>query len=129
LLENLVGFPDFNHFTHQEKSGGVGDPGRLLHIVGDDDYRVRDFQLKQKFLYARGGNRVQGRAGLVKQNDLRLHRQRPGDAQPLLLSAGELEGVLVRLSFTSFQSAAAFRVFSTRPAISRRLLIPWTRNP
>ena len=36
-----------------------------------------------------GGDRIQGRAGLVHQQHLRLHRQGARDAQPLLLTAGE----------------------------------------
>ena len=36
--------------------------------------------------------RVQGGGGLVKEEDLRVHGQGPGDGHPLLLAAGELPG-------------------------------------
>ena len=37
--------------------------------------------------------RVQGGGGLVKEEDLRVHGQGPGDGHPLLLAAGELPGL------------------------------------
>ena len=43
-----------------------------------------------------GGDGVQGGAGLVHEEDLGLHGQGPGDAQPLLLPAGEAEAALVK---------------------------------
>jgi hypothetical protein len=41
--------------------------------------------------------RVERRGRLVEEHHLRVHGQRPGDRHPLLLAAGELRGVLVRL--------------------------------
>ena len=38
---------------------------------------------------------IQRRGRFVKQHDVRLQRQRPGDRHALLLAAGELSGVLV----------------------------------
>ena len=40
-------------------------------------------------------DRVEGRARLVHQDDLRLDGDRAGDAQPLLLAAGQRVGVLL----------------------------------
>jgi YgiT-type zinc finger domain-containing protein len=40
---------------------------------------------------------VERRGRLVEQHDLRLHAQRPGDRHALLLAAGQLPGILVRL--------------------------------
>jgi hypothetical protein len=40
---------------------------------------------------------IEGRGRLVEQHDLRLHAQRAGDGDALLLTARELAGVLVRL--------------------------------
>ena len=39
---------------------------------------------------------VQGRGGLVKEDDLRLHCHAPGNGGPLLLASGELGGHIVR---------------------------------
>ena len=44
-----------------------------------------------------GQLRVQGAGGLVKAEDFRVHAQGAGDGHPLLLAAGQLVGVLVRL--------------------------------
>ena len=38
--------------------------------------------------------RVESTGGLVKQDDVRIHGQRPGDGNTLLLSAGEIVGVV-----------------------------------
>jgi hypothetical protein len=41
--------------------------------------------------------RIERRGRLVEQHDLRVHAQRAGDRDALLLAAGELAGILVRL--------------------------------
>ena len=41
--------------------------------------------------------RVEGRGRLVEQHQVRLHRQRAGDGNALLLAAGELAGIFVRM--------------------------------
>ena len=40
---------------------------------------------------------IKGRGRLVEQHDRRIHAQRPRDRHPLLLTAGKLSGILVRL--------------------------------
>src|SRR5215204_4730547 len=80
-----------------EEGRPVRDPGRLLHVVGDDHDRVVPLELLHQVLDAAGGDRVQGRAGLVHQDHVRRDRDRPGDAEPLLLAAGQRQGVLLEL--------------------------------
>ena len=46
-------------------------------------------QLVDQLLDPGGGDRVERRARLVHQDDFRVDRDRAGDAQPLLLAAGE----------------------------------------
>ncbi len=68
------------------------------HLVGDHDHRhaaagkvhhdVED--LVDHFRVQRGGR-------LVEQHDLRVHGQRPGDRDALLLATGQLSRVLVGL--------------------------------
>src|SRR5437773_1001358 len=72
-----------------EEGSRVADARRLLHVVGDDDDRVVVLQLADEILDAKGGDRVEGGARLVHQQHLRLDRDGPGDAEPLLLAAGE----------------------------------------
>ena len=38
---------------------------------------------------------IKGREWLIQEPDIRLHRQRPGDADALLLAAGELSWEVV----------------------------------
>ena len=79
-----------------KKRGVVGDPGGLLHVVGDDHDRVLGLELVDQVLDRRGRDRVEGRARLVHQQHLRLDRDRAGDAEPLLLAAGEAHAGLAR---------------------------------
>ena len=62
--------------------------------MGHHDYCVPLLQLQGQLLNTGGGDGVQGRGGLVHQQDLGPHSQRPGNAQPLLLTAGEPQGAL-----------------------------------
>jgi len=47
------------------------------------------FQCLDQFLNFCRGNRIQRRAGLVHQYDLRFDRESAGDAQTLLLATGQ----------------------------------------
>src|SRR4051794_24451195 len=99
--EDLVGRADLDQVPRLarrvkvEEGGDVAGPRRLLHVVSDDDDRVAVLQLGDQVLDRQGGERVQGRTGLVHQQDLRLDRDRAGDAEPLLLAAGEARAGLV----------------------------------
>jgi hypothetical protein len=66
----------------------VADPGRLLHVVRDDHDGVAR-QFVHQVLDLRGGDRVQRGARLVHQDHVGLDGDRAGDAQPLLLAAGQ----------------------------------------
>jgi hypothetical protein len=77
------------------EGGPVGHPRRLLHVVGDDRDGVAVLELVDELLDLRGGDGVQRRSGLVHQEHLGLHRQRPGDAQALLLTAREGQRAVV----------------------------------
>src|SRR5262249_46960167 len=87
--EDRGGLADLDQLPQVEEGGVVRDPGGLLHGVGHDDDRILLLQLVDELLDLRGGNGVERRGRLVHQEHLRLHRQRPGDAQPLLLTSGE----------------------------------------
>src|SRR3989442_6311293 len=81
--------PDLHQLAEQEESRAVRHPRRLLHVVRDDDDRQVAFELEDGLLDASGGDRVEGRARLVHQQDFGLHRERARNAQALLLAAGE----------------------------------------
>ena len=63
----------------------------LLHVVGDDDDGVVLLQLVDQFLDRDRGDGVERGAGLVHEDDLGLDGDGPGDAEALLLAAGEAE--------------------------------------
>ena len=75
--------------AHREERGPVADAGRLLHVVGHDDDRVVLAQLGHQLLDAEGRDGIERRRRLVHEDHLRVDRERPGDAQPLLLPARE----------------------------------------
>src|SRR3954447_576272 len=85
----------------------VGDPVGLLQVVGDDDDGDVVAQLDDQVLDHLRRFRVERRAGLVEEQDLGLGRQRPGDAEPLLLAAGELQRRMVEVVFDLLEEAGA----------------------
>src|SRR6266700_987016 len=74
---------------HEHERRVVRDPRRLLHVVGDDDDGVVLDQPGHQVLDLQRGDRVQGRGGLVHQDDLGVDGHAAGDRQPLLLAARE----------------------------------------
>ena len=87
--------------VRQHEDRHVGGARGLLHIVRHEDYRVFRLQRVQKLLDLQGGRRVQGRAGLVQEEDLGLDRYRAGYAEPLLLPSrkGRPRGAQLVLDF------------------------------
>src|SRR6266516_4649727 len=79
-----------------EERGHVCDARRLLHVVRDDHDRVLALQVVEQVLDARGGDRVEGGGRLVHQDHVWLDREGAGDAEPLLLTAGEAERALLQ---------------------------------
>ncbi len=75
----------------------VAGPRRLLHVVGDDDDRVVLLQLVHELLDLQRRDRVERGARLVHQDHVRLDRDRPGDAEALLLAAGQCGAGLAQL--------------------------------
>ncbi len=73
----------------------VADGLHDLHLVGDHHERDPPLavDVPQQVEDRRGGLQVERRGGLVAEQDGRVVGQRPGDAHPLLLAAGELRRV------------------------------------
>ena len=76
----------------------VRDPQRLLKVVRHEHQGVINGQLQHELLYRVRGDGVQGGAGLVEQQHLRVHCQAPGDRQPLLLPTRQLASGLGQLA-------------------------------
>src|SRR5581483_4267590 len=73
----------------QEQGATVGQALGLLHVMGDDDDRDLVLDGAHGLLHDAGADRVQGGARLVHQEDLGAEGEGPGDAEALLLPAGE----------------------------------------
>ena len=78
------------HLDREERRH-VRDAGRLLHVVRHDHDRVVALELVHQVLDPGGRDRVERRRGLVHQDHVGLDREAAGDAEPLLLAAGETE--------------------------------------
>jgi hypothetical protein len=89
LGEQRVGQVALDQLALVEERRVAGDPGRLLHVVSDDHDGVPLLELVNELFDADGGDRVEGRAGLVHQQHLGLEGERAGDAESLLLAAGQ----------------------------------------
>ena len=82
---------------------------RPLHVVGHDGDGVVVLEFVDQLLDLGGGDRVERRARLVEQDDLRPHRDGAGDTQALLLAAGEREPVGVELVLDLFPQGGALQ--------------------
>src|SRR5215211_5658066 len=91
--EYLAGGVEFDQLAEIHKGREVGNPRRLLHVVGDDHDRIVFLELVDQLFDLGRRDRVERRARLVQQDDLRADRNGAGDAQPLLLSTGEAEAI------------------------------------
>src|SRR6266545_6119396 len=94
--EQLARHTELHQLAQEHESRVVRYARRLLHVVGDDDDGVARLQLEHQLLDARGGDRVEGRAGLVHQQHVGLDGDRARDAEALLLPAGQAERALVQ---------------------------------
>ena len=75
----------------------VGDPRSLLQVVGHDHDRVVGLQLHQRLFELRRRDRVEGGGRLVEQDHFGADGDGAGDAEALLLTAGEAKTRRVQL--------------------------------
>jgi hypothetical protein len=70
----------------------AGEEQRLVDVVGhhEDGPALRLPERQQLLLEVHAGERVEQRERLVEEQQLRLERERAGDADPLLHAGGEL---------------------------------------
>ena len=97
--EKLLRRPLFDKLASIEEADPVGHVAGKTHLVRDQQHGIAVLggQLPDDLKDLAYHLGVQGRGRLVKQQDLGLHGQSPGDGDALLLSAGELAGVVVAL--------------------------------
>ena len=70
---------------------------RQLRIVGDHDHQPVLGYLLQKIHDLHTGVRIQGAGGLVRQQNIRIIHQSPGNSHALHLATGHLVGALMEL--------------------------------
>ena len=91
MLENVLRRAVLHHFAQVEERRIVRDAAGLLHIVRDHDDRVIFFELEREFFDSGRGDGIEGRGGFVHQEDFGAGREGAGDAEALLLTAGDAE--------------------------------------
>src|SRR5580704_14183308 len=91
--EDLVGVVEFDQLTKIHERGLVRDPRGLLHVMGDDGDGVVLGQFLDQLLDLGGRDRVERRTRFVEQDHLGPHRDGAGDAEALLLAAGQAQPV------------------------------------
>jgi hypothetical protein len=135
IAEDLLGVVDLDQPAglsggrEVEERRTVTDPRRLLHVVGDDDDRVLLLDLIDQVLDRQRRDRVERRARLVHEEHLRLDGDRPGDAQALLLTAGEARAGLVEPILDLIPQVGARAATSPRPRSALLVLDAVERSP
>jgi len=89
--------PDPQNASGVEHDHAVGDAEGGVHLVRDHHARHAQLlrEIHDQAVDCGGGDRVEAGAGLVVEEDGRVERGGPGQADALLLAAGELRRVLV----------------------------------
>ena len=77
--------------------------------MGNDDDGVLGFQFVDQLFDFQRGDRVERRAGFVKQQHFRLNCHGAGDHQTLLLTTGQAESRLVQTVFDLIPQCCAFQ--------------------
>src|SRR6478735_11646537 len=96
--EELVGCGLLDDLAVGHEDDPVGGTAGEAHLVGDDDHRhAAAGQLGHHVEHLGDHLRVEGRGRLVEQHHLGVHRERTCDRDTLLLTTGELRGVLLGL--------------------------------
>ena len=67
---------------------------------------------------------VQGRGGLVQNQDRRVFQENPGDADPLLLPSGELYAPLAHIGVIPLGAASAMNSWAPASLAARDDLFP-----
>src|SRR5205807_5171429 len=94
IAEDLLSRPDLHDLAglalvHVEERALLRDALRLLHVVRDDHDRHLAADLLDGLLDPAGRRRIERGARLVHEQHVGTDRERPGDAEALLLAAGE----------------------------------------
>src|SRR2546430_12162678 len=95
--EKLRRGTELDQLAGEQEGGKVADARGLLHIVSDDGDRADVCQLHEQLFNFGGADGIERGAGFVEEQNFRLDGKSAGDAQALLLAAGEFIGGLVEM--------------------------------
>ncbi len=120
-------------FESPEHEHPVGQQNGLLDVVGDQEYAgvVAAAQLGHEALHAEAGQGVEGGERLVEEQELGLAHQRPGQRDPLGLSAregaGPGVGMVLQAHLAQRADGALARRFACGAVRARRCARPALR--
>ena len=86
-------------------------------------------QFADQVLDAGGGTGIERRTGLVHEDDFGVYGDGPGNAQPLMLPAGETQRRIVQPVLDLIPERHAPRLVSTASSIALRSRTPAIRKP
>ena len=84
--------------TYPHDGDPVAQLDGLVDVVGDHDDRLAQLALQseEELMQLAANDRIHRRERLIHEHDQRVGRERPCYAHPLLLPAGQLDGIAVR---------------------------------
>src|SRR5437867_6539426 len=97
--EELRRGAELDELPNEQERREVADARGLLHIVGDDSDGADVFQLHQQFFNFGSADGIERGAGFIEEENFGLDGKSAGDAQALLLAAGEIVRRLVEMVF------------------------------
>jgi len=109
--EELRRGAELNELSGQKEGCEIADAGGLLHVVGDGDDGAEIFQLHEELFDFCGADGVESGARLVEEKDFGLNGEGAGDAETLLLAAGEFVGGLVEVIFHFVPEGSVAKAF------------------
>ena len=97
MEHQLLRRADLDDLAVLHDGDAIGEPDRLVEIMGDEDDRLLEHALQaHEFrLHLAADQRIERRKRLVEEPDFGLDRQRAGNAHPLLLAAGKFARIMV----------------------------------
>ena len=103
---DAVGRVDLLDGTVLHDRDAIGEPQRLVEVVGDEHDALAEhlLQTQELVLHVAPDQRIERRERLVEKPDVRLDREAAGDADTLLLAAGQLARETVLAPFQSDQT-------------------------
>src|ERR671922_919146 len=105
----LRGSP-FDDFAVEHEDHTIGDAPGLSQVVSHNDDRIAWLEPEDQFFDLLSCCRIERRAGLIHENDLRLVGESARETEPLLLPAGKSFGAIAQPIFDFVPQADLFQI-------------------